>query len=67
MLCLKSSLKVPSYETITAYVQVHLYRAVLLLKQRPMTPFFYHSCLQKDKKGKKNKILKQTKKNANIY
>lgn len=31
MLSLKSSLNVPSYETIISYTQAHLYRAVFLI------------------------------------
>lgn len=42
MLSLENSLKVPSCETIISFALVHLYRAVLLMRHRPMTPFLYH-------------------------
>lgn len=57
ILSLKSSLKVPSYNTPISYAQVHLYRAVLLVKHRLTISFSYHSHPQNDIKCKRNETI----------
>lgn len=59
MLSLKNSLKVPSCETIISSARVHLYKAVLLVRHRPMTPFLYHFHPPNKIRCKKNKCWKR--------
>lgn len=50
---LKNSLKVPLCETLLSSAQVHFYRAVLLMRHRPKSPFLFPNKI----KGTKNKML----------